>query len=81
MNVHILKEWKEGFQAVKSGLKKFEVRKNDRGFKQDDVLVLREYDPKAKKYSGDVVAVVVDYIMQGKFGLPRNLCVMGISIR
>lgn len=45
MKIHELKIWPEFFDAVDSGKKKFDVRKNDRGFKEGDVLVLREFEP------------------------------------
>ena len=32
------------FQAVWDGKKTFEVRKNDRGYKPNDILVLKEWD-------------------------------------
>ncbi|OTP10387.1 hypothetical protein A5844_002087 [Enterococcus sp. 10A9_DIV0425] len=41
--IHELKILHEYFEAVTSGRKQFEVRKNDRGFKVGDQLVLREY--------------------------------------
>jgi hypothetical protein len=43
--VHDLKTWPEYFEQLDNGEKTFEIRRNDRGFKQGDVLRLREYDP------------------------------------
>lgn len=42
---HELKTWPVYFEALWSGRKRFEVRKNDRGFKTGDRLVLKECDP------------------------------------
>jgi len=42
---HELKIWPQYYQAVKDGSKTFEVRKNDRGFQKDDLIVLREFNP------------------------------------
>lgn len=52
---HILKSWPEQFDAVLRRIKKFEIRKNDRGFAVGDELELREFDPHAgpiKKQNG-----------------------------
>jgi hypothetical protein len=42
---HELKCWPEYFHAIRSGRKKFELRKDDRGFAIGDLLVLREFIP------------------------------------
>lgn len=42
---HILKCWPNSFDAIKNGTKRFEWRRDDRGFEVGDVLVLRKYDP------------------------------------
>jgi hypothetical protein len=49
---HELKVWPQFFDALLSGDKTFEVRKDDRGFHVGDVLWLREYRPEQKCYSG-----------------------------
>jgi hypothetical protein len=43
--LHELKIWPQYFDAVMTGRKNFEVRKNDRGFQAGDVVILREWDP------------------------------------
>lgn len=75
-----MKSWPEEFEAVRSGRKMFEVRLNDREFREGDFLVLGKWDPNTKKYLGDALLVRVEYFMEGKFGLPADLCVMSISI-
>lgn len=60
---HDLKIWPEFFEPVCEGIKRFEVRKNDRGIKVGDYLKLREWDPIAKDYSGREVRVKVLYML------------------
>lgn len=79
MNAHDLKCWPEPFQAIKDGRKTFEFRRNDRDYQSGDVLRLREYDPNTQAYSGDMVAVMVTYILDNGFGLPDGYVIMSIK--
>jgi hypothetical protein len=45
MKVHDLKCWPREFRHVQDGRKTFEVRKNDRDFREGDLVILREYVP------------------------------------
>ena len=49
---HFLKTWPGFFSGLVDGTKTAEVRINDRNFQVGDVLVLREYDPRACSYTG-----------------------------
>ena len=62
IHVHKLKTWPTYFYAVTAGTKTFEIRKNDRDFKEGDVLILQCYDPERKVYNGQEVAKRVTYI-------------------
>lgn len=44
MKKHELKIAPKYYEAVASGLKTFEIRKNDRDFEEGDEIVLREFD-------------------------------------
>lgn len=50
--IHKLKTRPVFFAAIADGSKTFEIRKNDRGFKVGDALVLQCYDPDSKTYNG-----------------------------
>ena len=59
------KIWPEYFEAVVAGKKKYELRLNDFEVKEGDILLLEEWDPKLKKYTGRSVEKKVTYV--GKF--------------
>jgi len=81
MKTHILKTVPPYFDLVVSGLKKFEIRKNDRDFFAGDTLVLKEYDDFRKIYTGREIECVVEYILfGGQFGIKEGYCVMSIKI-
>jgi hypothetical protein len=61
---HELKTWPEFFDALLSGAKTFEYRRDDRGFRVGDVLCLREWDPQTQDYSGREMRRSVTYLLQ-----------------
>lgn len=75
--IHELKIDPEYFTAVRSGKKRFELRRNDRNFHVGDYLALNEYDRSTKTYTGRTELVLVTYVMnpndvmtcQGDFAL------------
>jgi hypothetical protein len=78
---HHLKTHPRPFWAVHSRMKRYEVRKNDRGFEIGDELVLEEYEEETKKYIGNTIRCAVVYMTEGgQYGLPADLVVMGIEI-
>lgn len=77
---HKLKTWREFFVLVLSGVKKFEVRLNDRDYRVGDELLLQEWDPKANEYTGRNLSRVVTYILEGgQFGIEPEYVVLGIK--
>lgn len=60
------KIWPKYFKLVKSGKKKFELRLADFRIKKGDVLILQEWDPKKKKYTGKEIKKKVKYILKFK---------------
>ncbi|MDR2866228.1 MAG: DUF3850 domain-containing protein [Methanomassiliicoccaceae archaeon] len=76
--VHELKIKPEYFLAVRSGHKKFELRKNDRNFKIGDELILCEWDENG--YSGEKVRCRIEYLLKGHDGLGEDYVILGISL-
>jgi len=81
--VHELKIWGAYFNAIASGEKTFELRKNDRGFLVGHELLLREYCPKSQTYTGRILRRKISYLLSGadaeKFGLKPGYCIMGLK--
>lgn len=71
------------FDAVASGDKTFEGRKNDRGFQKGDLLKLIRHDGFTTRKStvyGSELFFRVTYVFQGgQFGVEKNWCVLGIQ--
>jgi len=60
------KSWPEMFEAVRDGKKTFDLRLADWECKEGDILVLREWNPKTKKYTGRVLKKKVTFVLKTK---------------
>lgn len=82
MKTHELKTWTAFFRSISDGSKKFELRRDDRGFEVGDKLVLREYDPKRKTYSGHELHALVTYVLRDApdFGLVPGFVILSFVI-
>ncbi|MBI2626317.1 MAG: DUF3850 domain-containing protein [Candidatus Nealsonbacteria bacterium] len=63
------KIWPGYFDAVASGRKKFELRLNDFDVEEGDTLILEEWDPETKDYTGRKVEKKATYV--GKFKIDK----------
>lgn len=78
---HELKTWTHAFKAVWSGLKRYELRPNDRDFSVGQVVRLREWDHITETYSGREVFVTVTYVTRGgEWGLPNDRTVFSFVV-
>ena len=81
--IHQLKLWPEYYNRVVTGEKTFELRKDDRPqkFHPQDILVLKEFDPDIKDFTGREVTKVVTYLLRDapQFGLQPGYCIMGLG--
>jgi hypothetical protein len=76
---HLLKCWPIPFEAVRSGLKRHEVRVNDRDFRPGDRVVLLEFEPATTRYSGRKLRFEIGHVSQGgTWSLPDSLCVFSL---
>ena len=76
MIVHDLKIWPEYFERVKTGLKTFELRKDDRNFQVGDELLLREFN---ESYTGNICHRKITYILSGSQGIEKGYVILGLE--
>lgn len=91
MRTHELKCWPEPYDAIVAGTKRFEFRRDDRGFAVGDILVLRKWNPSAgpggyyfrDDATGDYPSITarVTYILVGRHGVPDGFVVMSIEVQ
>lgn len=60
------KAWPELFKKVASGEKTFDVRLDRFKCESGDTLILREWDPKTKKYTGRSLEKKVTFVLKSK---------------
>lgn len=56
------KIWPFAFQSILEGKKKFELRLNDFVVTDGDILILQEYNPEKKVYTGREIRKKVTYV-------------------
>lgn len=60
------KVWPQYFQAITEGRKNFELRLADFMASEGDILILREWDPEKKEYTGREIEKEIKYIIKTK---------------
>jgi len=80
MKRHSLKTWPQFYEAILSGDKPFETRKNDRDFQVGDILELNEWHPGDQQATGRTTFRRVSFILHGgEFGVMPGYCIMGLA--
>ncbi len=92
--IHELKILPEYFQAILTGDKNFELRKNDRHFKVGDKLILKEHEigrnkfpktypyqtPLSIGYTGRKLTKMITYILPGgEYGLQEGYVILALG--
>ena len=83
MNKIKKKTWREDFEAIASGKKKFDLRVNDFEIQEGDMLVFQEWDPKTQEYTGREIEKKVTYVRKFKlneFGQEEEIREKGIQV-
>jgi hypothetical protein len=91
MTEHILKCWPTYWDAVQRGDKRFEIRRDDRGFQRGDTLVLRKtehlspYNFAIKTREGwnyefyDLRRTITYVLTGGQLGIEPGYVILGLS--
>jgi hypothetical protein len=85
---HPIKCWPEFFSAIVAGEKKHDLRRaDDRAFRVGDTLLLREFDPDTKRYTGKKQRVRITYITSSEspcalstVALREDFCILSIEL-
>jgi hypothetical protein len=75
--------WPELFQLVSEGKKRFDLRLNDFEANEGDILILEEYDPEKKEYTGRKIEKSIDYVLKFKlddFGQKEKIESEGLMV-
>lgn len=75
---HTLKLWPQFFGPVADGSKPFEIRKNDRDYRVGDTLVIQEWCPKKREFTGHECRAIVSYLTE--FQQRKGNVVLGIKL-
>lgn len=76
--VHQIRLAKDYFNDVAAGVKSFELRKNDRGYKVGDILELLEFSE--GRNTGRLIRAEVTYILEDYTGIEDGYCIMAIKV-
>lgn len=77
------KIWPEYFEAIQKNEKKFELRLADFDVKEGDTLILEEFDPKTKKYTGRKITKKCAKVFKldiSKFYTPKQIEANGLYV-
>jgi len=86
MTIHRVKSWSHFFDAIVNGDKLHDLRKNDRDYKVGDTIVLRRYDMKNGRFTGEECERKISYITNNQFPcayssavLPHDYCILSLK--
>ncbi len=71
----------EYYEALRDGLKPFELRKDEDGVEVGDILILEEWT--GEDYTGYSIKRKVTYVLRNtpQFGLKKGYCIIGLDHR
>ena len=66
------------YEDVKTGRKTFELRKNDRKYKEGDRLHMLEFTD--GRHTGRTITAEIIYMLEDYTGLTEGYCILGIRV-
>lgn len=85
MKTHFVKSWSHFYDEILAGNKLHDLRKNDRGYKVGDHMILEKYDNIKGVYLGETQIVEITYITSNvtpyafsSSVLPNEYCILSI---
>ena len=86
MTFHQVKSWSHLYDAIVSGVKPYDLRKNDRDYRIGDTLRLSRYDNIGGRFTGEYCDRKVSYITNNitpyavsSAVLPNEYCILGFE--
>jgi hypothetical protein len=81
MTIHHLKVWPHFYDGLVDGSKTYEVRRNDRGFAVDDILVLHDWNQDTSTYTErPILYTKVLGILEDAPGLIEGYVILTLSM-
>lgn len=77
------KIWPEFFEQIQSGKKRFELRLADFEIEEGDTLILEEWNPQTKQYTGRKIEKKVKYLLRfnlDDFGQKKEIEEKGLYV-
>ena len=80
MKTHHLKTHPNYFERTLNESKFWEIRLNDRDFQTGDEVLLQEYDPIEKQYTGKNIRGIIQYVLHDFKGLKKGYVIFSFKI-
>jgi len=77
------KTWTKDFGLIDSGKKKFDLRLADFDIQKGDTIILEEWDPETKEYTGRTIEKQVNFVFKfdlDDFGQKEQIEEKGLNI-
>lgn len=80
--VHVIKAWPTFYEALADGRKLFEVRFDDRNYKEGDILAIQWFDPELKMMDPTKPILyfgITFKLVGGQFGLQQGFAALSLT--